>query len=61
MTHHCAIEEKIIDINSDCVHYQACGLSHNIHSISHSLLMLDDIFELTWKRSLSNDSLKFIN
>ena len=60
LTHRCAIKEETIALNPDWVYNQACRLPHNIHSISHSVIMLNDLFKLIMKRRLSNDSFELI-
>ena len=55
------IKEEIIAINCDWVSNQACRLSHNIHVISNSFIMLNDLFEMIRKRKHSNESFEYIN
>ena len=40
-------------IYGDWVYNQACRLLHDTHAISHTFIMLDDLFELVRKRRLS--------
>ena len=55
MTRRDAIQEEIIAINSDWFYNQACRLSHNIHVIPHSFIILAALFKLIMKRRLSKD------
>ena len=61
MTYRNVIKEEIIAINCDWDSNQACRLLHNIHVISPSFIMCDDLFEMIRKRRGSNDSFEFIN
>ena len=63
LTHSCAINEEItiVSLNRGWVYNQACRLSHNNTFISHSFIILHDLFELIRKRRLTDDSFEFIN
>ena len=48
-------------LNRDWVYNQASKLSHDIHAISHSFIMFNNLFKLITKIRLYNNSFKFIN